>query len=48
MQVVELTGVADTMGDLIADFFGGTIIGIYGFTAFKNKTNSPSKYTKNF
>lgn len=48
MQVVELTGVADTMGDLIADFIGGTIIGIYGFTVFKNKTNSPAKYTKNF
>jgi hypothetical protein len=48
MQVVELTGVADTMGDLIADFIGGAIIGIYGFTAFKNKTNFTSKYTKNF
>lgn len=43
MQVVELTGVADTMGDLIADFIGGTIIGIYELAAFKNKTNSPSK-----
>ncbi len=27
-QIVELTGVADTMGDLITDFIGGIIAGI--------------------
>ncbi len=37
---MQKTGIADTMGDLIIDFFGALIIGIIGFLYIKYRRNS--------